>query len=114
MVRCVLVRIIAWPFFEQCNVDTAPPVGKAKQQRARAYMVQTANSYCAVVQVKMELYLMIDNVTEADAGAYNCTAGIILQQNVIQTVYVTTGTYYYYYLSKAMHGSTPPILLFFI
>ena len=80
--------------FEQCQVDSTPGANNARLERARAYMMQTSSSYCGVVQVKMELYLMIDNVREVDAGAYSCIAGFILnQQNVTQTVNVTAGTY---------------------
>eukprot|EP00731_Ephydatia_muelleri_P021008 Em0013g735a len=78
-----------------CQVDSTPGANNARLERARAYMMQTSYSYCGVVQVKMELYLMIDKVREVDAGAYSCIAGLILnQQNVTQTVNVTAVPYY--------------------
>lgn len=94
MVRCVLAWSSAGRYVEQCQVDSTPGANNARLERARAYMMQTSYSYCGVVQVKMELYLMIDKVREVDAGAYSCIAGLILnQQNVTQTVNVTAGTY---------------------
>ena len=54
-------------------MDIHPEVAELKSRRVRAYQIVKILQNCPIDEVKMTNVLVIDNVTEADNGTYQCT-----------------------------------------
>lgn len=54
-------------------MDIHPEAAELKTHRVRAYQDVKILQNCPVDEVKMTNVLVIDNVTEADSGTYQCT-----------------------------------------
>ena len=75
MVACVGVMYILIELLRiKCYQDISPGSGVAKLQRIRMYIMLESYAICGAVLANFIGYLVIDNVTQADSGKYECIA----------------------------------------